>query len=110
MSFLRFVFKFAYNFQNVVVNKVTFAPVNSKHAVFRHLVQCLPQVYFVEEGNIAVEFDVFRFNSINCCPGNFVFSFKIILHNKVNRNQKPDAYSDNNNRYNEWKKLFPSQT
>jgi len=38
MAVMRFVCIFADDFQNIVINKITFASVNSEHAVLGHFV------------------------------------------------------------------------
>ena len=84
MAIVGFVGVFTDDLQDVVVNEITFTPINGQHAVFRNKVQGFSQFYFIEEGDIAVEFDVMYF----CVVGHFftdsVFCFEIILNDKVN--------------------------
>ena len=94
MSIMGFVGVFTDDLQDVVVNEITFAPINGQYTVFRNKVQGFSQFYFIEEGDIAVEFDVMYF----CVVGHFftdaVFCFEIILDDKIDGNEQ--SYADTN--------------
>ena len=116
MPVVCFIGIFAYNFKNIVINKITIAAVDSKHTVCRHLVQCFFKVYFVEESNVAVEFDIIHFGLMLFGFGDLVFCFKIIADDKINGDEQPNAntyqqickedYHNSNDKGNE---LFPSK-
>jgi carbon starvation protein CstA len=84
MPVVGFIGIFTYNFKNIVVNKIAFTAVDSKYTVCRYLVQCFFKVYFVEERNVAVEFDIIHFGFVLFGFGDLVFRFKIIADDKIN--------------------------
>lgn len=94
MAIMCFVGVFTDNLQNVVIDEITFTSINRQYTVFRNKVESFPQIYFIEEGYIAVEFDVMYF----CVVGHFftdaVFCLEIILYDKINGNQQSDADTD----------------
>jgi hypothetical protein len=52
MTVMGFVLKFTDYFKDIIINKPAFATINSEYGVFGYLLQSIPQLYFIQEGDI----------------------------------------------------------
>ena len=94
ISVFSFMVVLADDFQNIVVNEVAVAAVDSKATVIRNIFQRVPQLHLVEKGNIRIQPDKIMFPAILLCLIDLVLCLKIILNDEVNRQYQTNANTD----------------
>ena len=94
MLFMGFLYEFTDDLKDIIINEITFWSIYRKYTVRWNQIQRFTQVYFIQKSYIAVQLDMVNFSYMLYSLTDFIFGFKIILNDKINRNQKAYAYTD----------------
>src|SRR6188472_2332740 len=80
--------------QNIIINKMAMAAINSKLTVIRNIFQSITQLHLVEKGDIRIQADQIMLSSFLHCFDDFVFRLEIIANDEEDGKQQANTHTN----------------